>query len=165
MQRIIGFGHVGIFVKDMASMADFYSNFIGLTITDRSDDGRLTFLSSRPTLEHHELVLVRNPDKRTELEHFSFRVATLADLKAYYDEIRAGGYTITRTFNHGNALGCYFLDPEGNQIEVYWATGIDVPQPKGDTMDFGLPEDEIRSQLAQMSKELQSKTASAKPHR
>ncbi|MGO9993781.1 MAG: VOC family protein [Steroidobacteraceae bacterium] len=157
MPRIIGLGHVGIFVKDMAMMADFYSKFIGLTITDRSDDGRLTFLSSRPAEEHHELVLVLSPDKRNVLEHFSFRVATLADLKAYYNEVRAGGYTITRTFNHGNALGCYFLDPEGNQMEVYWATGIDVPQPKVDAMDFGLPEDKIRSLLEQMSKELESK--------
>lgn len=155
MSRIIGFGHVGIYVRDMALMADFYSNFIGLTITDRSEDGRLTFLSSRPHEEHHELLLVRNPDKRTELEHFSFRLASLQDLKDFHRRIRERGYTITRTFNHGNALGCYFLDPEGNQMEVYWNTGLDVPQPRADTIDFGLPEDDIHSILEKMPRSVE----------
>lgn len=152
MPKVIGFGHIGIFVKDMEVMSEFYSKFLGLTITDVSDDGRLIFLSTRPEEEHHELLLVRNPDVKNSFEHFSFKVGSLADLKTFYGKIRERDYKITRRFNHGNALGCYFLDPEGNQIEVYWSTGLDVAQPTADNIDFTLPEAEILDILHKMPK-------------
>ena len=43
---------------------------------------------------------------------------------------------IERTVSHGNALGMYFFDPEGNRIEIYYRTGYDVPQPHGDPIDL-----------------------------
>ena len=36
-----------------------------------------------------------------------------------------------REITHGIAIAIYFLDPEGNRIEVYWATDKDIPQPFG----------------------------------
>ncbi len=150
MPRVIGFGHVGIFVKDMDLMCEFYSQFLGLTVTDRSDDGRLVFLSTRPEEEHHELLLARDPKQKNIFEHFSFRVGSLTDLQTFHSKIRERGYKITRLFNHGNALGCYFLDPEGNQIEVYWPTGLDIAQPKADAIDLTLPEAQIHDILAKM---------------
>ena len=45
--------------------------------------------------------------------------------------------------SHGNALGMYALDPEGNTIEVYYKTGFPVPQPHGDPIDLEAPEEEL----------------------
>ncbi len=40
MPKVAGLGHVGLFVKDMPKMIDFYTNFLGLTLTDRGPDDR-----------------------------------------------------------------------------------------------------------------------------
>ena len=51
--------HVGIFVRDIDRMATFYTDVMGLTISDRgdiSDDRKIVFLSNDPD-EHHQLVL------------------------------------------------------------------------------------------------------------
>jgi len=33
--------------------------------------------------------------------------------------------------DHGNAIAIYFLDPQGNKLEVYWPTGPDFLKPFG----------------------------------
>ena len=42
--------------------------------------------------------------------------------------------------NHGVSLAFYFDDPEGNMIEIYWATGLAYGQPYGHPIDLALPE-------------------------
>ncbi|HAJ00328.1 MAG TPA: glyoxalase, partial [Dehalococcoidia bacterium] len=41
-----------------------------------------------------------------------------------------------RIVSHGNAFGMYFFDPEGNRVEVYYRTGVPVPQPHGDLINL-----------------------------
>ncbi len=48
-----------------------------------------------------------------------------------------------RCMNHGNALSIYFADLEGNTVEVYLDTPWYVPQPHGDPLDLGKPDEEI----------------------
>jgi len=55
MPKVTRLGHVGLFVADPEIMLEFYSNFLGMTVTDR--DERRVFLSARPEEEHHELLL------------------------------------------------------------------------------------------------------------
>ena len=38
MPGITGLGHVGLFCEDLDKMRDFYSGFMGLTITDENFD-------------------------------------------------------------------------------------------------------------------------------
>jgi catechol-2,3-dioxygenase len=136
MPKVTGLGHVGLYVKDVTKMVDFYAGFLGMEVTDRADDDRIVFLSARPQEEHHELALARSADLKTEAQQVSFTVATLADLKGFYRQIKDRGYPVDRVVNHGIAFGCYFRDPEGNRIEVYWPTGKDYPQPHGDPIDL-----------------------------
>jgi hypothetical protein len=49
--------------------------------------------------------------------------------------------------SHGNTVSIYAQDPDGNSVEVYWTTGIDVPQPFGKPMDLTKSEAEIMGQL------------------
>ena len=37
----------------------------------------------------------------------------------------------------------YFFDPEGNRIEVYYKTGVPVPQPHGDPIDLARSDEEL----------------------
>jgi catechol-2,3-dioxygenase len=147
MPKVTGLGHVGLYVKDMPAMVDFYSNFLGMTVTDRGADDRIVFLSARPGEEHHELALVRSPDRKTDAQQVSFTVGSLEDLRAFYRQITERGLRVERVVNHGIAFGCYFRDPEDNVIELYWSTGIDYPQPHADPVDLAASEAELRALL------------------
>ncbi len=148
MPKVTRLGHVGLFVTDVEKMAEFYSGFLGMTITDR--DERRIFLSTRPKEEHHELLLARNADRHTDPQQLSFVVDSLADLRTFYAQIVERGYSIDHISNHGNAFGCYFRDPEDNRVEVYWHTGIEWPQPFSEPVDLSLSEDELHGVLDKM---------------
>jgi len=150
MPRVTGLGHVGLYVKDMPKMMDFYTNFLGLYVTDKADDLRIVFLSAQPDAEHHELALARSETEKSNAQQISFRVGSLSDLKEFYSRIKAEGLKVNRVVNHGIAFGCYFDDPEGNNIEVYWPTDIDYPQPHGDPIDLDASEDELRAIIDNM---------------
>jgi catechol-2,3-dioxygenase len=149
MPQVTGLGHVGIYVKDLDLMIDFYSNFLGMTLTDRGDD-RIAFLSTQPDHEHHELALAKDETRHTDAQQISFTVGSIADLRTFYAQIEERGYPVDRVVSHGNAFGCYFRDPENNQIEVYWHTGKDWPQPYGEPIDLRRSEDELLALLADM---------------
>jgi catechol-2,3-dioxygenase len=150
MPRVTGLGHIGLFVQDPATMVEFYHDFLGMEVTDRGDGDWIVFLSARPREEHHELALMKAADRRSEVQQVSFTVGSLADLRAFYQQIKERGYPVDRVVNHGIAFGCYFRDPEGNRIEVYWPTGRDYPQPHSDPIDLALSEPELLALLDQM---------------
>jgi catechol-2,3-dioxygenase len=162
MPRVTGLGHVGLFVQDTARMVEFYEGFLGMQVTDRAEDDWIVFLSARPEQEHHELALLKAPDRKSEVQQVSFTVGSLADLRAFYQGIKERGYPVDRVVNHGIAFGCYFRDPEGNRIEVYWSTGKDYPQPHGDAIDLDQMEDDLLALLDAMpAKERPAARASA----
>ncbi len=140
--KVTGLGHVGLFVKDMPKMLDFYTSVLGMTITDRGGE-RIVFLSARPGEEHHELALAYSADQKTEAGQVSFHVDSLQDLKALYRSVKDYGCSFDRIVNHGIAFGAYFRDPEDNRVEVYWSTGIDYPQPFGEPIDLEAPDAEL----------------------
>jgi catechol-2,3-dioxygenase len=150
MPRVTGLGHVGLFVQDPATMVEFYETFLGMNVTDRGEDDRIVFLSARPEQEHHELALLKAPERKSEVQQVSFTVGSLADLRTFYQQIKERGYPVDRVVNHGIAFGCYFRDPEDNRIEVYWSTGKDYPQPHGDPIDLEQSETELLALLDQM---------------
>ena len=143
MPKVTGLGHVGLYVKDIGTMVEFYSGFLGMSVTDRGPNDRIVFLSARPDSEHHELALAPNPDRHTDPQQISFTVGSLGDLKTFYRQINERGYAVDRTVSHGNAFGCYFRDPENNQVEVYWHTGRECPQPHGDPIDLSQEDAEL----------------------
>lgn len=149
MPKVSRLGHVGLFVRDPEVMLEFYSNFLGMTVTDR--DERRVFLSSQPDKEHHEVLLAKNEERHTDPQQLSFVVDSLADLRTFYEQIVERGYAIDHVSNHGNAFGCYFRDPEDNRVEVYWHTGKDWPQPYSKSIDLGLPEKELLDVLDHMT--------------
>lgn len=140
--KVTGLGHVGLFVHDMPKMLDFYTSVLGMTVTDRGGE-RIVFLSARPAEEHHELALASSPDQRTEAGQISFHVDSLQGLKGLYRKVRDYGCPFDRVVNHGIAFGAYFRDPEENRVEIYWATGLDYPQPFAEPIDLEAPDTEL----------------------
>jgi catechol-2,3-dioxygenase len=143
MPKVTGLGHVGIYVRDPQLMMEFYSGFLGMSVTDRGPDDWIVFLSANPATEHHEFAMVRSEDHQSDPQQISFTVESLGDLRNFYAQILERGYPVEMVVNHGNAIGCYFRDPEQNVVEVYWHTGKDWPQPYGDPIDLSKSEQEL----------------------
>ena len=145
--RITGLYHVGLHAKDPAQMAAFYRDVIGMQIVSNIDDpvARMIFLSSRPSEEAHEIVFTSNP----ELAHVAFKVETLADLRAFYQQVVERGLPIKMAFNHGASLAFYFHDPEGNLIEMYWPTDLASKQTESYPIDLTLPETTLLASMAE----------------
>jgi len=145
--EMIGLGHVGMYAKNPASLAEFYCDVMGMQIVGGSEAshpiGATAFLSSRRGEEHHETAMFSN----AELAHRAFKVGSLGALKRFYQKIVQRGIPIKFQFNHGNAFAFYFDDLEGNMIEVYWRTGLEYPQPFALATDLTKTEEELLEEL------------------
>ena len=109
-------GHTGLHVEDLDVMRDFYARVLGLTVTDEAPELGASFLSSRPDVEHHEIVLAKGrtaPRDVKLINQISWRVDDLPSLQSLYRAILDYGSPIRMVITHGNAIGVYFSDPEG----------------------------------------------------
>ena len=124
MGKIRGLSHIVLHVNDLDKMVSFYRDVLGL-VKYREHEGRMVFLTADPAAEDHELALVRGREGSAKLiAHIAWRVGTPADVKEYYENFKALGVPIDHCVSHayeemGNTVSCYFLDPEGNRLEIY----------------------------------------------
>jgi len=149
MARVVGLGHIGIYVRDLDRMTTFYRDFLGMQVTKQSP-GRAVFLSSDPERVDHEIALMtgRGADQDPQLiQQISLRVNTLDDLRDFKRRILEAGYQIDNIVTHLSAIGCYFFDPEGNRTEVFWLTGRPSWIMIGVPVDIDRAEDEILAQI------------------
>lgn len=87
-------GHVGIFVKYLERSKKFYTEVVGLKVSDELS-GRAVFL--RCSHDHHDTVLFqlsaeklgRSQNNRVELQQISYEVDRLDELRQKAMEVRA----------------------------------------------------------------------------
>lgn len=130
--KIAELGHVGIHCRDIGEQLDFYTRVLGLTVTDHSESLGIWFLSARPNTEHHEVLLATGRDVPRDgrlIQQLSFRCDSLQSVVGFLRRFREDGVPVEMVVSHGNAVGVYFRDPEGNRCEVYWQTGLTARQP------------------------------------
>jgi catechol-2,3-dioxygenase len=148
MPKVSGLGHVGIWTNDLPRMAEFYRDVLGLQVSDTRDQPvDMVFLSAKPQEEHHETVLMSPSPAAERLQQVSFYVDSLDELRAFYREFQAREVPIDMIVSHGNAVGIYFFDPEGNRCEVYWRTGKVVHPPYFKPIDLSRSDAEIMAAL------------------
>jgi catechol 2,3-dioxygenase-like lactoylglutathione lyase family enzyme len=136
---ITGLGHTGVWVDDLELMRDFYERVMGLTVTDEDEDEGIVFFSSDPVREHHEFVLQRGrtaPPGSKLTHQVSWRVDSLGTIVDFHRRFRREGVSVQQEVTHGNAIGIYFFDPEGNRNEVYLRIERDVRQPFRKSLDL-----------------------------
>ena len=139
--------HVGFHVTDINKMVDFYTRFLGFTISDRGPrpDGEIVFMT-RDASEHHQLVFAsgRPADLAFNvINQISFRLDSLTTLREMHAALKDNPVKILGPVTHGNALSSYFLDPEGNRVELLIGTPWYVPQPCRLPVDLSLPDEEL----------------------
>jgi catechol 2,3-dioxygenase len=137
--------HVGLYVADVPKMIDFYTRVLGFVVSDRAEDGRITFLSRNPS-DHHQVVLMRGrttDESIPMVQQVSFNVGTLANVKRAFRKVSEARCKVIDPRCHGNAWSVYFSDPEGNRIEMFCDTPWYVPQPLGFEIDLTKSEDDL----------------------
>jgi catechol 2,3-dioxygenase len=136
-----------MYVADAARMEDFYTRVLGFTATDRGQLGStsLVFLSRDPR-EHHQLVLASGRPGElpfNSINQISFRMAEFAGLREMHRRLAAEKVRDLHPVSHGNALSVYFLDPEGNRIELFVDTPWYCRQPVRIPMNISLKDEEL----------------------
>jgi catechol-2,3-dioxygenase len=148
--RVSRLAHVGIYVEDPERAVAFYRDVVGLQITDTQPEMGITFMSSRPEVEHHELLIAagRTASRDAKMvQQISWRCDTLDDVIAFHYRLREREVPLDMEVSHGNAIGIYFYDPEGNRNEVYWGTGLIARQVYLASVDLEAPPEEILQQV------------------
>lgn len=154
----LNFSHLGICVTDIVKMEDFYTNVLGMTVTDRGNalDTDLVFLSRDP-IDHHQIVLGTGrpkvlPENTANkmfgpvINQVSFKLSTLGELKELNQHLTSCYETEYIYANHGTAWSIYFPDPEGNLIETFVDTEWYIRQPVFEPLDLSLSDEEIMKQ-------------------
>jgi len=122
-------GHVVLNVSDLDASVHFYTDVLGLRVSDRYPDtmvpGGMVFL--RCNTDHHGVALVGGAARqdKSSLNHFAFEVGTIDEVFRARTWLRKHGVPIH--FEGRRRAGCQlaieFKDPDGNNLEIYW--GLD----------------------------------------
>jgi len=150
MTSPIKFAHIVLKTTQYPEMLSWWTDFLEADIRHGSDF--ISFLSYDD--EHHRLAIVHLPhlherdNKAVGVEHFAFTYASLDDLFAHYERLKAKGLMPYWTINHGMNFSAYYRDPDGNQVEAqidcmsvndavsFMASEVFAANPIGIEVDF-----------------------------
>lgn len=119
-----GIDHVALSVRDLEKSLEFYTKVIGLKISEREyqKPGTEYFLDCGSSLIG--LIQGDEADGVHKLQdgglggnHVSFRVET-KNFDQFCDELKNHGVTITYMKKRERSWSLYFLDPDGNKLEI-----------------------------------------------
>ncbi len=114
--------HVNLKTIHMQEMIDWYTTVAGLTaiyqfpggawLTNDAANHRLALLtSSKMSDDEGKLV-------HTGMHHLAFEYATIDDLLNTYISLKELGITPHMSLDHGMTLSFYYVDPDGNSVEL-----------------------------------------------
>lgn len=114
--------HVNLKTTRMQEMIDWYATTVGLTtifqfpggawLTNDAANHRLALLtSSRMSNDADKLV-------HTGMHHIAFEYATIDDLLHTYTHLKELGMIPHMALDHGMTLSFYYVDPDGNSVEL-----------------------------------------------
>jgi catechol-2,3-dioxygenase len=135
-------GHLVLRVRDLDRTERFYAEILGLHVTGKVP-GRMIFFSASGDSSHELAATAVGPnapgpeDTRVGLYHFAWQMGSVQDLEQMHRRLKSSGVQIVGIGDHGNSFGIYFLDPDGNEIEIFyelpkdqWAKGKAIPGGK-----------------------------------
>ncbi len=114
--------HVNLKTTHTQEMIDWYSTVVGLTtvfqfpggawLTNDAANHRLALLASSKMSD--------DPDKivHTGIHHLAFEYATFDDLLNTYTRLKELGIMPHMCLDHGMTLSFYYVDPDGNSVEL-----------------------------------------------
>lgn len=124
--------HLTLRCKDLGASRSFYEDVLNLRPIGEDERGRI-YLAGNPETRIPVLALEQaetqdgpapTPKKMYGLEHFAMEVGSVDQLRAVYRRLNDSHIAIDHTQDHGITKSVYFIDPDGNLIEIYH----DVPR-------------------------------------
>jgi catechol 2,3-dioxygenase-like lactoylglutathione lyase family enzyme len=134
--KIRKIGHMVLGVSDVARSVEFYTQIVGLEVSDVYPDemvpGKMVFM--RFNHDHHGLGLIKalpGESPHQELHHIAFEVGTLDEVIRAADFLREKGVRIDFEGRRraGSQISVEFQDPDGHRIEFFW--GVDQVGSEG----------------------------------
>jgi catechol-2,3-dioxygenase len=114
--------HVNLKTPRLREMIDWYALAVGMRVTHAFGGG--AWLSN--DCANHRLALLATPAIRDDpdklvhagIHHTAFEYTTLDDLLGTYVRLEQAGVLPHSVLDHGMTLSFYYLDPDGNSVEL-----------------------------------------------
>jgi catechol 2,3-dioxygenase len=114
--------HVQLKTTRLDEMIEWYGRVAGMVVAHKGSGA--AWLTNDDA--NHRLALVSTPKLRDDpdrlshagLHHTAWEYATVDELFACYERLKAHGILPHRTVNHGPILSFYYEDPDGNSVEL-----------------------------------------------
>jgi len=122
--RVKGIDHAAINCRDLAVSLKFYTEVLGLRVSPRENQkpgieqfldcgtSLIGLIQGDPNGPVHALA-----DGGLGGNHVSFRVDT-KDFDAAVETLQNAGVNVTFSKKREKSWSCYFLDPDGNKLEI-----------------------------------------------
>jgi catechol 2,3-dioxygenase len=114
--------HVNLKTHRLREMIDWYSLVVGMQVTHQFPGG--AWMSNDGA--NHRLALLADPDwqddldklQHTGLHHTAFEFPSMNDLLDAYVRLGAQGILPHGCLDHGMTMSFYYVDPDGNSVEL-----------------------------------------------
>lgn len=114
--------HVNLKTTRLQEMIDWYALVVGIEVTHRFEGG--AWLTN--DLANHRLALLSvpglkdDPDKlrHTGLHHTAYEYPSMNDLLDTYLRLKEHGIAPHACLDHGMTMSFYYVDPDGNSVEL-----------------------------------------------
>jgi 2,4-dichlorophenol 6-monooxygenase len=123
MTAPIAFSHVVLKSFDLERMRDWYLNVLDAHVV-LGHPGVSCFMTY--DREHHRLAIVQLPgpppkelpEPTAGLLHLAYTYASIRDLLSQYAKLKQKDITPVGAVNHGLTVSLYYVDPDGNRVEL-----------------------------------------------
>jgi len=116
----IKFSHAVLRTTRFKEMVDWYVTVLNAEVLMRTDF--IAFMTYDD--EHHRIAIASFPgtverhERDAGLDHLSYTYASLGDLVATYERLKAANILPRICINHGLTTSMYYRDPDGNGVEL-----------------------------------------------
>lgn len=117
-----GLGHLVLAAPEIERCREFYTELLGLRLSDRIVMGPMTLEFYHCNARHHTLALIPSPLPK-RLHHFMLQVASIDDVGFALDRCQAAGVPISTSLGrHTNdrMVSFYVESPSGFAVEYGW---------------------------------------------
>jgi catechol 2,3-dioxygenase len=122
MAKIKRVGHVVLGVRDPQRSITFYTKALGMELVQFLDEMQMAFFSFGE--RDHDIAVIKVPDNQpvgsAGFAHTALEIeGGQAQLRDLHDRLKAHGVQVESTADHVLTKSVYFLDPDGNRLEIF----------------------------------------------
>ena len=146
MAKVKGVGHVVLGVRDPQRAISFYTEVLGMELVNFLEEMQMAFFSFGE--RDHDLAVIKVPEDApvgsAGLAHTAFEIeGGLEQLGELRSRLRSHGVEVEFTADHVLTKSLYFLDPDGNRLELF-SQAMSPAEGKEYLHQARVPEDVMR---------------------